>query len=287
MKKNLKTLVGAHMSISGGLDKSIERGESIGCTAIQIFTHSNRQWHIAPLNQGQREAFLEKQKNSFIETVIAHASYLLNIGSPNQATRNQSIKTLTKELDRCHELGIKSLVLHPGAHLTSSKEECLVTIAQSLDKALEEAEGSTMILLENMAGQGSVVGDTFEDLAAIRGLTHHKKRIGFCVDTCHAYAAGYHFSTPKTYVEFWEQIDALIGLEHVKAMHLNDSKTICGSHVDRHEHIGKGSLGLEPFKLIMNDARFRDIPKILETPKETDELQSDAKNLETLKELID
>lgn len=280
-----KPLIGAHMSISDGFDGAVQAGESIGCTAIQIFTHSNRQWHAAPLKDEAIEAFKGALKNSDIRRVIAHASYLLNVGSPKKAVRDKSIKALVMELDRCQALGIPHLVLHPGSALDGSPEECIDSIASALDEACEAMPGSTMILLENMAGQGSSIGATLEQLATIRAKTTHKKRIGFCIDTCHAFAAGYNLTTEAGYKKFWKEFDQIIGMEHLKAMHLNDSKKELGSKVDRHEHIGHGQLGKITFKLIMNDPALLDIPKILETPKDAT-LADDVRNLATLRELI-
>lgn len=285
MKKH-ELLLGAHMSIAGGLHNALTAGESIDCTAIQLFTHSNRQWALKPLTAQEIERYLDCLKDSPIQIVIAHASYLLNIGSPNIATRTRSTQALIEELERCQHLKIPYLVLHPGAALTSSPEECMQHISDQINQVLEAVPGNSMILLENAAGQGSTVGSTFEQLAQIRKNIHHKTRIGICFDTCHAFVAGYNFSTRKSYTEMWDQFDTIIGLEHLKVIHLNDSKKGLNSHVDRHDHIGAGKIGLEAFKLIMNDIRFSKIPKILETPKDKN-LEHDIENLTTLKNLLD
>lgn len=280
-----KILIGAHMSIAGGLEKSLTRGKEIGCTVIQIFTHSNRQWHMKDLDPQECALFKSTAKELAVDCV-AHASYLLNIGSPLEETRKKSLITLAKEVQRAQELAIPYVVLHSGAHLNTSPSECIQKIAEVLDAVCETITGPTMIVLENMAGQGSVMGRTFEELAAIRYQAKHKKRIGFCFDTCHAFAAGYDFTTPELYKSMWQQFDDILGLENLKILHLNDSKNKCNSRIDRHEHIGKGALGLEPFRLIMNDPRFKNIPKIIETPKGEVSLIEDKKNLEILKKLL-
>lgn len=277
-------LLGAHMSIAGGFARAIERGESIGCTCIQIFTKSNQQWHAKALDEQEVAAFKQKQHASAIKTVIVHASYLINIGSDKEEIYKKSVAALAIELQRCHALNIPYLVLHPGSRGESTLEECLQQISAALDSVLEENPGKTMILLENTAGQGSSVGNTFEQLATIRKHATHKTRIGFCFDTCHAFAAGYDFTDTKKYHALWRKFDEVIGLTHLKAMHLNDSKKECDSHVDRHEFIGKGKLGLETFSLIMNDPHLEDVPKILETP--ANELADYRLDMDILEKLL-
>ncbi len=274
------------MSIAGGLEQAVKRGESIGCTAIQIFTKSNRQWDAKPLTQEAIDAFKQAFSDSPISAkhVVTHATYLINLGSPDRSISHKSALALSQELERCNALGIPYLVLHPGSHVDSGEEHCLEQIGDNLNKILDEDTGNTIILLENMAGQGSTMGYTFEQLATMRGLVNNKKRIGFCFDTCHAFAAGYDLRTPKSYEATWHHFDKVLGLEHLHAIHLNDSKKELGSHVDRHEEIGKGQLGLEPFRLLFNDPRFFDVPKILETPKDT--LEDYAHNMETIRKLL-
>lgn len=284
-KKESRLLIGAHMSVSGGLHNAFTDGAQIGCTTLQIFTKSNRQWHAAPLTDDQVAEFKAAQKTSGISPVVAHATYLINIASPEEATSAKSTHALAQELTRCEQLGIQYLVLHPGSRLHGDEAQCLERIAHNLDKALAAAPGSTMVLLEIMAGQGSATAHTFEQLATILHKVHNKSRVGICFDTCHAFAAGYDFRDKESYEALWKNFDAVIGLEHLKVFHLNDSKKELGSRVDRHEDIGKGELGLEPFKLIMQDKRFADIPKILETPKET--LEDDIRNLEVLRLLAE
>lgn len=284
MQKKHTLLFGAHVSISGGLEKAFQRGKSIGCTAIQIFTKSNRQWAAKPLTKNDIELFKQAHKSSPIKHVIVHASYLINIGSPNTDTHKKSVAALEKELKRCEQLGIRHLVLHPGSHLKTGEDECLKKVASSLDSIFEKIPGNTMILLETMAGQGSSLCYVFEHIKKIMRYSSHKKRLGVCFDTCHAFAAGYDFRTPKTYEAMWKKFDKTIGLNKIKAMHINDSKKELGSRVDRHEDIGKGKIGTKAFSLLFNDERFFDVPKILETPAKT-ELDYVA-NMKTIKKLI-
>jgi deoxyribonuclease-4 len=280
-KKNI--LLGAHMSINGGPYKAIERGESIGCTAIQIFTKSNRQWKTKELTKDELILWLEKKKNSFVKAINVHASYLINLGSPNKDIEKKSIEALKIELSRCDQLQIPYLVLHPGSHVNNNEEQCLKQITKNINTIFKNKQYKTILLLENMAGQGSTVGYTFEQLAYIL-KNSETKNIGICFDTCHAFAAGYLFSTKKDYKKMWEHFDQTIGIKNLKIIHVNDSQKPCGSHVDRHEHISKGMIGIEAFRLLMNDARFKNVPKILETPHET--INEDANNMEILLKLI-
>ena len=286
MKKNYQEpLLGAHMSIEGGLYKALESGNALHCTTIQLFTKSNRQWHTKPLTKEEIKLFHDTQKRSSVKIVVAHASYLINLASPNMQTYKNSLKALSDELLRCNDLQIPYLVLHPGSAVTLSKEEGLAQIITGINDTFSNYTGNTMLLLETMAGQGSSLGTTFQELAFIREKITHKNKIGFCFDTCHAFAAGYDFTNKDLYKKMWQEFDTIAGIEHIKAFHINDSKKELNCHVDRHEDIGKGAIGLEAFKLIMNDDRFIDIPKILETPKDSPE--DDLRNLETLKKLID
>jgi len=283
MKKEHSLLLGAHMSIAGGIDKAIERGESIGCTAIQIFTKSNRQWRAKELSDEEITAFKQAWKNSSIASVVVHASYLLNIGSSDPDLEKKSLEALKVEFQRCADLGIPYLVLHPGSSTTGDEKSCLAKISKNIDKLLGHIPDGTL-LLETMAGQGSQVGYTFEQLAEIIKHADHKKRIGVCIDTCHLLAAGYDFRTEKTYHEMWKHFDATIGIHKLKAIHINDSHKDLGSRVDRHADIGKGKVGLEGFKLLLNDPTLFDVPKILETPRA--ELADYKKNMDVLKGLL-
>lgn len=286
MKITKKTpLLGAHMSISGGVKNALTAGESVGCTAIQIFTANNRQWSLKPIQNEAVEEFIKQKKLSPIQIVVSHGSYLINLGSPNKAVIEKSIRALEAELMRCNQLCIPYTVIHPGASLKTDETECLNRIAKNISLVLKNNTGKCMILLENTAGQGSNLGYKFEHLAHIRKNISPKDRVGICFDTCHAFAAGYDFRTPENYKAMWKKFDEIIGLNHLKALHINDSKKECGSRVDRHEHIGKGLIGIVAFHQIMNDSKFLNIPKILETPKEKD-LHDDIKNLAMLKKLI-
>ena len=283
MKKEHSLLFGAHMSISGGIHLALERGESIGCTAIQIFTKSNRQWHAKPLTEEEITTFKDTWKQSSIQSIMTHATYLINIGSPNKEIEKKSVDALSMELDRSASLGIPYLILHPGSHSNTDEQSCIQQISNNLNKVLKKNSDIT-ILLETMAGQGTSIGHKFEQLAEIIKQSDFKKQLGVCFDTCHAFVAGYDFGTEKSYKKTWEQFDTIIGLGKLKAIHVNDSKKEIGSRVDRHTDIGKGKIGREAFKLLFNDQHFFDIPKILETPK--DDLTDDKRNLETIVGLL-
>jgi deoxyribonuclease IV len=281
--KKHSLLLGAHMSIAKHLYQAVERGESIGCTAMQIFTKSNRQWHAKPLTQEEIDQFKKTLSESSIQSVMVHASYLLNIGSANADLEKKSVTALEIELSRCAELGVPHLILHPGSHTSTDEQKCLERISKNIDATLEKVP-HTAILLEIMAGQGSQVGSTFEQLAEIIKHSHHKKRIGICFDTCHAFAAGYDFTTEKTYHAMWDQFDKIIGLEKLHAIHMNDSLKELGSAVDRHADIGKGKIGLRAFELLMNDPQLFNVPKILETPRA--ELADFRRNMDVLEGLL-
>lgn len=285
--KQHRLLLGAHMSISGGLEKAIESGASIGCTTIQIFTKSNRQWNAKVLTQKEIELFKDTAKTLKMGPIIAHATYLINIASADPKISQSSTQALAMELARCQDLAIPYLVLHPGSYGTGTPQEGLERISHHLDAIFEQVPGHTMILLETMAGQGTSLCWNFEQIATVIKKSTHKKRLGVCLDTCHAFVAGYDFTTKDSYEKLWKDFDSLIGIEHLKAIHINDSKKGCGSRIDRHEHIGKGALGLEPFELLFNDPRFFDVPKILETPKATQEpFTEDKMNMATIYSLL-
>jgi deoxyribonuclease IV len=279
-----RLLLGAHISIAGGLEKSIERGESIFCTTMQIFVKSNRQWVSKPLTEEEIKNFQHATHNSSVNPIVAHAGYLINLGSPDSSVVHKSLQSLKEELERCELLGVPYLVFHPGSIGNAEKKASLLTIATRINEVFDAVPGKTKLLLETMAGQGNCIGQSFEDLAFIMNTISTKKRVGICFDTCHVWAAGFDFSTPKKYTALWHQFDDIIGLNHLFAMHINDSKNDCGSQVDRHEDIGKGKLGIEAFRLIMNDEQLFTIPKILETPKKS--LEDDLRNLKTLVDLI-
>jgi deoxyribonuclease-4 len=288
MKKNRSNLlIGAHMSIKGGLYQALLDGFSIDCKAIQLFVHSNRQWHMPPLHDADIKRFDEARTQTGITRIIAHASYLLNLGSPDKTVRDKSRSTLIEELNRCSLLGIESLVMHPGSATGSDPLEALKRIGEESAQALSAAQGKTRLLFETMAGQGASLGSTIEELGKIITYTSNHAETGICIDTCHIFAAGYDISTKEAYALFMQNIDEKIGIERIGAFHMNDSAKPQGSRVDRHADIGKGSIESTSFSAILNDIRFMNVPKILETPKGAgkDHLKADARNLEALREL--
>lgn len=277
--------LGAHMSIAGGVDKAIERGNSIGCTAIQIFVKNNNQWAGRPLSEEEVENFRKLQKETGI-FVFAHTGYLINLASPKEDIHHKSMASMLDELKRCEALGIPFIVLHPGSHLGEGEEYGIKKILKSLDHLFKQTEDfKVKVLLETTAGQGSNLGYKFEQLRAIIDGTEQHSRIGACFDTCHAFAAGYDIKSEDGYKTTWKRFDDIIGLKKLMVFHLNDTKKGLASKLDRHEHIGKGELGLEAFRMIMNDKRFETLPMVLETPKEED-LKEDIGNLETLRNMI-
>lgn len=260
-------LLGAHISISGGIYKAPQRGRELGCDAIQIFTRSQRQWTSKPLTDEDIEKFKENIRKFKIRVAIVHASYLVNLGSPNEETFKKSLNAIIDDAKRAEVLGIGYLVFHPGSHMGSGEDFAIKRIAEGLNKAIEETDGyKVMFLLETTAGQGTNVGYRFEHIARIIDLVDDKSRVGTCLDTAHIFAAGYDISNREKYEKTIELFDEIIGLKTLKVFHLNDSKKELGSRVDRHEHIGKGLIGLDGFRFILNDKRFRDHPMILETP---------------------
>lgn len=275
-------LLGAHTSIAGGMEQAYYRGASIGWTALQIFTHSNRQWAMKPLTSETIETVKKARRETGIVHDVVHASYLINCASPTVQSRNQSKVTLQEELNNCAQLAIPYLVMHPGSN--PSSKEGIAMISDALNELFENDKSNVVILLETMAGQGSQIGATFEELAEIRQAVTKKERLAFCMDTCHIWAAGYDISNETTYEKVMHEFNTILGLKLLKAIHLNDSKKECGTHVDRHAFIGKGTIGIEGFTLLMNDPRFVQVPKILETPAE--ELSDYAADIKTLLNLI-
>jgi deoxyribonuclease-4 len=277
--------LGAHMSIAGGVHLALERGLSIGCNAVQLFAKSSNQWRARPLTEEEIDAFRELKLRFDPRFILAHTSYLLNLASPDGTLLARSRKSFIEEMRRCDVLGIPSIVLHPGSHRGSGEEEGIRTIADSLNLALYQTENSDCtILLETTAGQGNSIGHTFEHLAAIIELVDISDRVGVCFDTCHAFAAGYDLRTERAYSRTFRDFERIIGLERLRAFHLNDSLKGLGNRVDRHAHIGKGELGRKAFALLLNDHAFRDRPMVLETPKGPD-LKEDIENLKLLRSL--
>lgn len=277
---------GAHISIAGGLPKAFARGQKVGCETMQIFTKSERKWAAKPLAPADIAAFKAEQARTGIDPVVAHDSYLINLATPDDELWSRSRATFADELERCRLLGIPYLVTHPGAHTGSGEETGLAREAVALRQLFGEgAGGDTMVLLETTAGQGSTLGYRFEHLARLFELVPHHHRLGVCVDTCHIFAAGYDIRTPEAYVATFAELDRLVGLEHVRCFHLNDSQRHLGSCVDRHAHIGQGCIGLEGFRLLVNDPRFADLPMLIETPK-GDDMAEDIVNLGLLRSLV-
>ncbi|KAF1075191.1 deoxyribonuclease IV [Halodesulfovibrio sp. MK-HDV] len=277
---------GAHMSITGGLEKAVERIMQVNGTALQIFSKNQRQWKSKPLEQKQIDAFLEACAVWGDHPIAVHDSYLINLGSPKEDGVEKSVAAFAHELERAEQLNIPYVVMHPGAHLGSNVDEALERVAKNLDRALLESRTErVMVLLENTAGQGTTLGRSFAELAAIIQYSDNADRIGVCIDTCHAYAAGYDIATEEGYKATFDEFETTVGMDRLKFMHVNDSKGGLGSHLDRHDHIGQGLLGEETFARLVNDPRFIDLPMVLETPKGED-LSEDIKNLEVLHRLI-
>jgi deoxyribonuclease-4 len=274
------------MSIAGGVENAVLRGHSVGCEAIAMFTKNNSQWKAKPLTQDDADRFNAALVETGIRPVVAHTSYLINLGSPDAALWKKSIASMEDELARCELLGIPYLVLHPGSHMGKGVDYGLARVAEAFNQIHEKLPNlRVMSLLEHTAGQGSNLCHTFEELAQLRGLIAGKKRIGVCVDSCHLFAAGYDLRKPDTYVDVFKRFDDIVGVVHIKAWHLNDSKGELGSRVDRHEHIGKGRIGRAGFKNILNDSRWRGLPGVLETPKGP-EMKEDKVNLRVLRSLM-
>ena len=279
-------LLGAHMSIAGGVDKAIERGMSLSCTTIQLFTKNSNQWKGKPVTGEEAGRFKALRKKSGIRQVIAHDSYLINLASGDPELRGKSIDALISEMERCRILEIPYIIAHPGAHTGIGEDEGIKNIIISLDIVCAETDGwGVDIALETTAGQGTNIGYGFEHLSRIISGVKHNHRIKTCIDTCHIFAAGYDIRTPEGYEKVIDTFNRLVGLDRLVCIHLNDSKKGLGSRVDRHEHIGKGFIGKESFRLIMNDRRFNNISRIIETPKGP-EMKEDKINLKFLRKLI-
>jgi deoxyribonuclease-4 len=281
MKKKLTPLVGAHISIAGGFYKAVERAQAIGCTTMQIFTKNNKAWLGKKITQQEIDDFKKAMRGSGLSKIMVHNSYLINIASKNPDVERKSVSALKHELQRCEQLGIPYLVLHPGSHLGAGEEKGISKISKNLDKALAHANGKTKILLETMAGQGTNLGKTFKELKAIIKGCKYKKLIGVCLDTCHIFSAGYDIGNEKKYDEVIKQFSRTIGISRLKAIHINDSKTECGSHKDRHANLGKGKIPRKAFSLIMKDKRLLKIPKVLETP-DTSLYEKEIKSLKRM-----
>lgn len=282
------------MSVAGGLPRAVERAIVHRCDALQIFAKNASQWRGRPLPREEILEFRTRIKAAGIAPVVSHASYLINLATTSATLYLQSMEAMGDELDRAEALGLMGVVLHPGCYTAGNEADGLGLIADGLSALLRDRRrGKTMILLEHTAGQGTALGATFEQLASIIAKMNDHPRVGVCLDTCHLLASGYDLCSPEGYASTFKQFGRLVGFERLKAFHLNDSKKPLGSRVDRHEHIGEGFLGLEPFRRIVNDRRFRTLPMLLETPKAEGKAKGaiaidplDERNLNALRALI-
>jgi deoxyribonuclease-4 len=281
------------MSVAGGLPFAIARAQVHQCEALQIFTKNANQWRARPLGSEEIAAFQQAANDTGVQPIVSHASYLINIATTDPVLRARSVAALGEEVDRAEALGLLGVVLHPGARIAASEEQAIALVVSALAELIAaRPRGKTMILVEHTAGQGSAMGASFEQIAAMLDGLGNETRLGVCLDTCHLLASGYDICSEDGYRETFERFDELIGLERLKVFHLNDSKKPCRSHVDRHEHIGKGCIGLEPFRRLVNDPRFDHLPMLIETEKTgtRDKMNIvpdplDVMNLETLRSL--
>lgn len=279
--------LGAHMSIAGGVDKAVQRGASIGCETIQIFVKSPSRWAPRKLPPEEVERFRERQQETGIRPIFGHDSYLVNVGSPDDALWEKSLASLLEEVEHCQALGLPYLVMHPGAHMEAGTQAGLERVARAIDAVHERTPGYRVrILLETSAGAGTVLGRRFEELRAIIDRVKEPRRLGVCFDTCHVFASGYDLRTRQAYEQTMRELERIIGRGRVLAFHLNDSRGGLGSHVDRHENIGEGQLGLDAFRWLLNDPRWAERPMVIETEK-SDDLHEDVENLRRLRSLIE
>jgi len=282
-----RLLLGAHMSIAGGMPAAVERAVSIGCTTFQLFVKNNTRWKGIPLSDKEVATYKELLTKARMGPVVAHSTFLVNLCAVNKSYLEKSRGTLKDEFDRCERLGIDYLNFHPGSHMGTGEKEGIKRIAESINLLHALTPGyKVKTVLETTAGQGTAVGYRFEQLRSIIDLVEEQERMAVCIDTCHVFAAGYDLSTEHGYESTFADFDRIVGLNRLVAFHINDSKRECGSRVDRHDHIGKGCMGLRGFRLLMNDPRFVDLPKILETPKGP-EMEEDVENMRVLRGLIE
>jgi deoxyribonuclease-4 len=277
------------MSTAGGLERAFHAAQSIGCDCLQLFVKNQRQWRAKRLSQGQIDAFEAARQETGLAPVVAHAGYLLNLASPDPAQRRRSRTALRDELRRCEALGVPYLVLHPGSHLDGTVAGALRRVARGLDILHRDTRGfKARTLLETTAGQGTTIGHRFAQISAILSAVAEPERLGVCLDTCHLFAAGYDFRSENGYTAMMDELASVIGLARIKCVHVNDSKGKVGSHLDRHEHIGKGKITKAGFAHFVNDPRFAGVPMILETPKGKDGRGADYDklNLKRLRSLV-
>jgi deoxyribonuclease IV len=274
------------MSTSGGVWKALERGRSIHCEVVQVFVKNNMQWSGKTFSPADISSYQKELDANGFACVFGHTGYLINLGGPASANRDRSIASLIQEIQLATQIGLPFLVLHPGAHLGAGEAAGIKLIVAGLDEVFAATRQSRVrIALENTAGQGTCLGNKIEHLAGIFDRVKKPERLGLCLDTAHFFAAGYDIRTPKGWNAAIREVASLVGLKQILAFHLNDSKTDLGSRVDRHEHIGKGKIGKEAFRHIVNDARFKRHPGCLETPKSED-LHEDVQNLAVLRSLV-
>ncbi len=280
-------LLGAHFSIAGGLHKAVLTASEYGCTALQLFTKNATTWKERTLSHEEIERFNGARELTAIQSICSHTSYLINLASPEPIKYERSVKVLEDELLRSSLLGIPYVIMHPGSHMGAGEEKGVHQIAQGINTIFDRSPSITSrLLLETTAGQGSSLGHTFEQLARISDSVEAKERVGFCFDTCHVFAAGYDLRAKQAYQKTMQSFERIIGLDRLCVVHLNDAKKGLGSRVDRHEHIGEGAIGIDAFRLIMNDPRLKTVPKILETPKKKSPIDYDHINLNLLRSLV-
>lgn len=281
-----RILLGTHVSVSGGVHKAFERGARIGCETMQIFTKNSNQWTAKAFTEEDIQNYKIAQAKTTIQPVFAHAAYLINLCAINPATLASSRMAFIDELRRAHLLGLQGVIVHPGSHVGAGERDGINRIAESINLAHAETRRFPVhTVLETTAGQGTAIGYRFEHLKSIMEQVEDAGRVAVCFDTCHLFAAGYAIGTEKGWDSMMSDLAAVVGLEKLAAVHINDSRRECGSHVDRHEHIGKGMIGLKGFELLMNDPRLMTIPKILETEKSED-MHEDVENMAVLRSLV-
>jgi deoxyribonuclease IV len=281
-----KLLLGAHTSISGGVHTAFVRAAGIGCTTMQVFTKNSNQWSARQLTDEEIHTYKTTAARTTIAPVVAHAAYLINLCATNSSTLKKSRQAFVDELQRCETLGISALIFHPGAHVGSGENEGIKRIAESINSAhMKTQDFRVFSTLETTAGQGTTLGYRFEQLRQIIDLVEEPERMRVCIDTCHLFAAGYDIRTERGWEDTITSFDNIVGLQRLVAAHVNDSKKDFDSRVDRHEHIGKGLIGLTAFRMLMNDSRLELIPKILETEKSED-MHEDVENMDVLRSLV-
>ena len=277
--------LGAHMSIAGGLHRALERGRDLDCGAVQIFLKNQRQWAAKPLLADDVRAFLAARRGARVRHLFAHASYLVNLAAPAPAAWAQAVAAFADELERAERLGLAFVVIHPGSPLDADRAAGLARVTAALDEVVRRTAGYRVkVALENTAGAGYTLGRTFEELRLLLERAERPERLGICIDTCHLFAAGYDIRSAAGYARTMANLESTVGARRVLAFHLNDARAPLGSGLDRHQHIGRGLLGRRPFRFLVNDPRFRNVPKVLETPKEPDPA-ADRANLRVLRAL--